>query len=161
MTTDSHLLRVAFPMACNAQQITPEHATLHATGTQQPSLKALARKALGRNTPCSTHTTEAEKPCNKQGENTPPFVAQIPAIRERLLSIARTLGLPDSLVLDLPAGEFQATAAQYADFTAENGEELGQKLLVFYLRSLAGIEPALPGSLAEHDAPARRARWQA
>lgn len=87
----------------------------------------------------------------------------LPLIRTRdhLLSIARTLGLPDVLVLDLPAGELQATAAQYADFTAENGEELGHKLLVFYLRSLTGIEPALPGSLAERDASARRARWQA
>lgn len=81
--------------------------------------------------------------------------------RDHLLTVARELGVPDALVQELPASELQATAAQYADFTAEKGEKLGQKLLVFYLRSLAGIEPALPGSLAERDAPTRRARWQA
>lgn len=81
--------------------------------------------------------------------------------RDRLLTVARTLGLPDHVVLDLPASELTETAKQYADFATEKGEELGQKLLVFYLRTLAGIEPALPGSLAERDAPTRRARWQA
>lgn len=80
--------------------------------------------------------------------------------RDRLLTVARTLGLPDHVVLDLSASELAETAKQHADFATEKGEELGQKLLVFYLRSLAGIEPALPGSLAERDASARRARWQ-
>lgn len=161
MTTERNLLHVASPRACNTQQTTLKPATPHATGTQQPSLKALARKALGCNTPCNTHATEAEKPCNKQGEEAPPFVAQPSAIRECLLTIARELGLPDPLVLELPESELIATSEQHHDFTTEKGEELGHKLLVFYLRSVAGIEPALPGSLAERDAPARRARWQA
>lgn len=66
--------------------------------------------------------------------------------RDRLLTIARELGLPDALVLELPASELEATAEQatwYAD------AEVRHRLLVFYLRSLAGVEPALPGSLAE------------
>ena len=74
-------------------------------------------------------------------------------IRDRLLHIARELGLPDALVLDLPPGELLATAEQstwYAD------AEVRHKLLVFYLRGLAGVEPALPGSLAARD-QARRA----
>jgi|GEM_PF-1255645 hypothetical protein len=68
--------------------------------------------------------------------------------RDHLLSVARELGLPDKIVLDLPASELAATAEQstwYAD------AEVQHKLLVFYLRSLAGIEPALPGSLAARD----------
>ena len=151
MMIDPQLLRVAFPRACNTQQTTPKHATRDATGMQQTSLKALARNALGRNTPCNTPATEAEKTRNKQAEKTPPFVAQFSPIRDRLLNVARELGLPDKIVLELPASEIAATADQYAGFTSENGEELGRRLLVFYLRSLAGIEPALPDSLAAHN----------
>lgn len=115
---------------------------------QQVSLKALARKALARNTPCNTHATTPPKVRNKQGEKTPSFVAQFSAIRDRLLTVARELGLPDKIVLDLPASELAATAEQvtwYAD------AEVRHKLLIFYLRSLAASESALPGSLAARD----------
>jgi hypothetical protein len=105
MTIEHKLLHVASPRACNTQQTTHEPATPHATGKQQPSLKALARKALGRNTPCNTHATEAEKPCNKQGEKTPPFVAQIPAIRDRLLALAAAEGRDPALVNRLPIAD--------------------------------------------------------
>lgn len=87
----------------------------------------------------------------------PDFILVLSGMRGQLLTIARELGLPDRLVLELPESELAATAEQHHDFTTERGEELGRKLLVFYLRSLAGIEPALPGSLAERDACGRRA----
>lgn len=89
----------------------------------------------------------------------PPRVnGKISATRERLLAIARELGLPDELVLELPESEIKAAAEQstwYAD------AEVRHKLLVFYLRSLAGIEPALPGSVAERHQAERQARARA
>lgn len=125
---------------------------------QHESLKALARAALERNTQRNSDATDTPKLRNKQGQKTPPVVAQIFDARERLLAIARELGLPDALVLELPEGEINATAEQstwYAD------AEVRHRLLVFYLRSLAGIEPALPGSVAERHQAERQAHVRA
>lgn len=79
-------------------------------------------------------------------------------MRDRLRDLARSVGVPDRIVVELPASELQACIDQLPFW---DGDELRTRVLVFYLRSLAGIEPTLPGSLVERDAPARRARWQA
>lgn len=70
------------------------------------------------------------------------------AMRDRLLALAQTIGVPDEIVTSLPASELQACIDQLPLW---DGDELRARVLVFYLRAIAGIEPALPGSLAARD----------
>ena len=149
------------PVELRHETNAPRSETTCETGERRESLKGLARKALQRDTTARQALRHAPQTATQPRDENAGFVSPELRIRDRLLTTACTFGLPDVLVLDLPVSELQATAAQYADFTAEKGENLGQKLLVFYLRSLAGIEPALPGSLAERDASTRRTWWHA
>lgn len=58
----------------------------------------------------------------------------------RLLDVARTLGIPRSIVDALPVEELEATAEQTAlceSYLDGNGDPLAHALLVFYLRALA------------------------
>lgn len=73
-------------------------------------------------------------------ENKPELLAalRLEATRIRLLTIARSIGLPDQLVLELPIEEVEAAAEQTG---LVGDDEAGRCLLTFYLRSLAGIEP--------------------
>lgn len=62
------------------------------------------------------------------------------AIRARLSAIAGSLGIPQTLVDQLPPEELQATAEQAAlceGYKDKNGDPLTQSLLVLYLRDLA------------------------
>ena len=70
------------------------------------------------------------------------------AMRNRLVEIARSLGLPDQIAIDLPWSEIVQVTLQHEVVVAASDEDLGTKSLLFYLRSLAGVEPALPGSIA-------------
>lgn len=67
------------------------------------------------------------------------------AIRNRLLTLAGTLGIPRAVVDALPVEELEATAEQTAlceGHTDGNGDPLARTLLVFYLHSLAdGVTP--------------------
>lgn len=146
------------PMGMRHETNPRESETGHETSVRRESLKALARKALQRDTSARQAVRLAPETVRQTRDEQGGFVSPVSHVRDRLLTIAREHGLPDRIVLDLPESELIATAEQHHDFTAEKGDELGRKLLVFYLRSLAGIEPALPGSLAERDAPARQAR---
>lgn len=65
MTSTTEMLHVASPRACNMQQNADFVQRGHATDVQQPSLKALARKALT----CNNHVQRA---CN----DTPKTVQQ-------------------------------------------------------------------------------------
>lgn len=63
------------------------------------------------------------------------------AIRARLLDVARTLGIPRSIVDALPVEELEATAEQAAlceGYRDGNGDPMPHALLMFYLRELAG-----------------------
>lgn len=68
---DPVVLHVAVPRGCNTQQTGPAAATPDATGTQQPTLKALALRVLerntSRNTGAMTHGKPSNKPCNTEG----------------------------------------------------------------------------------------------
>lgn len=62
------------------------------------------------------------------------------AIRKRLIAIASDLGIPRTIVDELPLEELQATAEQAARAEAlkdRNGDPLVHSLLTFYLRCLA------------------------
>lgn len=139
-------LQVAQPRECNVQLSPPSVATTHATGMQQASLKALARKALACNNPCNksaTSTPEAvQLSCNKTGEK---VAQELRQVRDRLLTLAQGIGVPDAIVTNLPACELQATHDQLPLWP---DADLQRKVLLFYLKSLAGMEPALPGSLS-------------
>lgn len=107
----------------------------------QPSdLKALARNVLQRNQPCNQRATCKEKPCNLDPPKNTPQVARLQApattsTRERLQRIAAGLGLPNSLVQNLPESEVDACREQ-AGWARDEGE--GHALLTFYLKALAG-----------------------
>lgn len=73
---DPVVLHVSVPRACNTQQTGPAAATPDATGTQQPTLKALALRVLARNTSRNTDTTTPRKPCNKPCNTEGAVVAQ-------------------------------------------------------------------------------------
>ena len=105
---DPHLLRVAFPTACNTQQNSenPEIcATSCATTAQQPTLRALALLALRRNSPATAaqQPPEIRSQTEQQiAQENGPSVAQI---RAHLLTLAESDGLPESLVHDLDEGD--------------------------------------------------------
>lgn len=77
-------------------------------------------------------------------------IMKLLAMRDRLLVIANAAGVPDKTVSDLPAHELQATVDQLPLWP---DAEQQRRVLVIYLRSLAGLEPALPGSLAARRSP--------
>lgn len=62
------------------------------------------------------------------------------AIRKRLRTLATSMGIPRTIVDELPIEELQASASQAASCEGRldgNGNPLGQSLLTFYLRRLA------------------------
>lgn len=59
MENNLHVLRVAFPRACNTQQTASNHATTSATATQHAGLKALAHAALVRNNTRNNRATSS------------------------------------------------------------------------------------------------------
>jgi len=62
------------------------------------------------------------------------------AIRKRLMAVAASLGIPRTVVDELPLEELHAAAQQAAiaaDRTDGNGDPLAHSLLTFYLRCLA------------------------
>ncbi|HJP99542.1 MAG TPA: hypothetical protein VJ862_13350 [Rhodanobacteraceae bacterium] len=68
------------------------------------------------------------------------------AMRDRLLALARTVDVPDEIVTSLPASELRACIDQLPLW---DGDELRTRVPVFYLRGLAGLEPAPAGSPAD------------
>lgn len=73
-------------------------------------------------------------------------VLALHAIRARLRTIGASMGIPHTVVDELPLEELQATAAQTAlaaDHLDGNGDPLAQSLLTFYLRCLADRVSAL------------------
>lgn len=82
-----------------------------------------------------------------------PVLLELVRMRDHLLALAREIGVPDQVVLGLPATELQATVDQLPLWPAE---DLQRKVLVVYLRALAGIEPALEGTIAARDAHHRQ-----
>lgn len=88
-------------------------------------------------------------------------VLELIAMRDRLLRLARTVGVPAALVEALPASELRACIDQlplWANQRDDRGDPLQIRVLMFYLRALAGLEPTLPGSLAARDQAVRHAR---
>lgn len=77
------LLHVAHPRECNTQQTERLHATTHATGVQQPTLKALSGAVLVRNNACNSNATASEKARNNTPVLPPPSVAS-PTLRDRV-----------------------------------------------------------------------------
>lgn len=71
-------------------------------------------------------------------------IMELLAMRDRLLVIAHAAGVPDKAVTGLPAHELQATIDQLPLWP---DADLQRKVMVFYLRSLSGREPCLPGSI--------------
>lgn len=71
MTPKPEMLHVASPRACNMQQNASSAHQTHATTVQQPSLKALARKVLARNSSaqqaCNTTTKTVQQTGIKKG----------------------------------------------------------------------------------------------
>lgn len=71
------------------------------------------------------------------------------AMRDRLHAIAKDVGVPDRIVDSLPASELRACIDQLPLWEGqhdERGEPLQARVLVFYLRALADMEPAAEGS---------------
>jgi len=96
---------------------------------QQTDLKALANRVLSKT---------ARGADGAPGASGAPGAAD--RITERLLRLARTLGIPRAVVDALPPEELQATAEQAAmceGYMDGNGDPLAQALLVFYLKALA------------------------
>lgn len=123
------------------RQTPPNRETASETPARQQSLKALARKALQRDS--TRDASETSRPEHARHPRDEPDA--IDAMRARLLALAREVGIPDRIVLELPARELEATRDQLPLWP---DADLQRRVLVFYLRGLAGIEPALPGSLA-------------
>jgi hypothetical protein len=74
------------------------------------------------------------------------------AMHDRLLGIARTIGVPAAIVERLPASDLRACLDQLPLWEGqhnEQGEPLQDRVLVFYLRALAGMERGARGSPAE------------
>lgn len=118
--------------------------------------------------PAGTAQTQARSrvpvvPAVPDEKHAPGLAAAKPApdtrvMQEELLIVAGALGLPDALVYELPESELRACCEQstwYAD------AEIAHRLLTFYLRSLAGVEPALPGTVAERHQAERQAHIRA
>lgn len=66
------------------------------------------------------------------------------AIRARLRTLGRSLGIPREVVDELPLEELEAAAQQAAAYEGHpdgNGDSLAQSLLTFYLRCLADRAP--------------------
>lgn len=75
-------------------------------------------------------------------------VVKLITMRDRLLSTARTIGVPAAIVDRLPASELRACIDQlplWAGQCDEHGEPLQARVLVFYLRALAGVETGTDG----------------
>lgn len=73
-------------------------------------------------------------------------------MRDRLLAIARTAGVPERIVTALPASELQACIDQIPGRVSEYddpSEPLLARMLVFYMRELAKMEPVTDGPTAE------------
>ncbi|HWG11131.1 MAG TPA: hypothetical protein VN693_06495 [Rhodanobacteraceae bacterium] len=131
------------------RQNTVSSETTRETAVRQPSLKALARKALQRDDARDKSETTAPEAVRQTRDENEGFVSPSQsATRERLLILAREIGVPDRVVMELPQKELQATHDQLPFWP---DAEMQRHVLMFYLRSLAGIEPALPGSLAARD----------
>ena len=78
-------------------------------------------------------------------------VVELITMRDRLLAIARTIGVPAAVVDCLPASELRACIDQLPLWEGqydEQGESLQDRVLVFYLRALAGMEAGANGSPA-------------
>lgn len=72
-------------------------------------------------------------------------VLPLVAMRDRLQDAARSIGVPGCIVDALPASELQACIDQlplWEGRTDEQGDPLSAQVLLFYLRALAGQEPA-------------------
>lgn len=67
-----------------------------------------------------------------------PDLIELVRMRDRLLTLARSIGVPDEIVAGLPASALQATIGQLPLWP---DADLQRKVLVFYLRALAGLEP--------------------
>ena len=71
MTSTTEMVHVASPRACNMQQNAHFVQQGHATPVQQPSLKALAHKALVCNNPaqqaCNDTPKTVQQTCTKKG----------------------------------------------------------------------------------------------
>lgn len=74
-----------------------------------------------------------------------PEILELLRLRERLLTLAADVGVPDAVVLGLPFTELAVTLEQLPRLWPD--ADLQRQVLTFYLRSLAGVEPSLPGSL--------------
>lgn len=71
------------------------------------------------------------------------------AMRDRLRGVAETVGVPAMIVDGLPASELRACIDQLPLWDGQydqQGEPLQTRVLVFYLRALADLEPAVAGS---------------
>ncbi|MGH8146475.1 MAG: hypothetical protein ACREPY_09085 [Rhodanobacteraceae bacterium] len=85
-------------------------------------------------------------------------VVTLIAMRDRLLAIAQTIGVPATIVNRLPASELRACIDQLPLWEGqrdEHGEPLQARVLVFYLRALADMEEDANGSPAWQDAPSQ------
>jgi hypothetical protein len=77
------LLHVAPPRECNTQQTERLHATAHATGAQQPTLKALSGAVLERNNACNRRATGGQMACSNMSNAAPGPVA-LSSLRDRV-----------------------------------------------------------------------------
>ena len=59
------------------------------------------------------------------------------AMRDRMLLLAQSIGVPEEIVVELPAPELQATIEQWPLW---DDDALRARVLTFYLRALAGLE---------------------
>lgn len=82
----------------------PNHATARATHTQQPSLKALAQRALERNNPRNADATTPENRATNGIALTPGL------LRDRLLTLAVEEGIAAAIVRELPAADLEVCA---------------------------------------------------
>jgi|SRR5690348_14683188 len=93
-------------------------------------------------------------------------VLELIVMRDRLLGITRAIGVPAAIVERLPSSELRACIDQLPLWEGqrdERGEPLQARVLVFYLRALADMEPAVEGSPVDQrrrrtDSPAAAAR---
>lgn len=79
-------------------------------------------------------------------------VVKLITMRDRLHAIALTIGVPAAVVDHLPAAELRACIDQLPLWEGqcdEQGESLQARVLVFYLRTLGGMEAGAHGSPAE------------
>jgi len=117
--------------------------TLHAAGIQL----AVNGDRLHVEAPAGQYTTDLRARLIEHKAD----VVKLIAMRDRLLGTAQTVGVPAAIVDFLPASELRACIAQLPLWEGQRdelGEPLQARVLVFYLRALAGMEPAVGGSPA-------------